>query len=159
MSIYRAFKDVDSIDVTEAYKEQINKFAEEIAWENYKGKRPLIITGSGISSSVPNMSELMEKLKSLIDSSDSAWQKSQVFIDIFDDCYNSKSRELHQKQSRLLTYIQNAYMDKTNYVDSADVESLSDIWNKFIIWLIYGDSCDNNLGVINAVPSKNHETI
>lgn len=159
MSIYRVFKDRDSLDAAEVYNEQINKFAEEIAREYYKGKRTLIITGSGISSSVPNMSDLMEKLKSLIDNHDSAWQKSQVFIDIFDDCYNSKSRELHQKQSRLLTYIQNAYMGKTNYVNSADVEPLADVWSKFIFWLIYGGEHDNNSGIIKAAPSKNHEII
>lgn len=159
MSNHRVFKEGDSPITTEEYNEQINKFTEEIVREYYKGKRTLIITGSGISSSVPGMSGLMEKLKSLIDSYDSKWQKSQVFIDIFDDCYNSKSRELHQKQSRLLTYIQNAYMGKTNYVDPADIEPLADVWSKFIIWLIYGDECDNNLGIIKAEPSKNHEII
>lgn len=159
MSTHRIFKDRDSTNAIERYNEQINKFAEEIAREYYKGKRTLIITGSGISSFVPNMSNLMEKLKSLINSYDNTWQKSRIFIDIFDDCYNSKNLELHQKQSRLLTYIQNAYMDKINYVDSADVEPLADIWSKFIIWLIYGDGDNNNLGVINAAPSKNHEII
>ena len=154
MSI-RVFKDGDSTDTAEEYNKQINKFAREIAQEYYKGKRTLIITGSGISSDVPNMSRLMEKLKILIDSYDIAWQRSQVFIDIFNDCYNSKSRELHQKQSRLLTYIQNAYMGKTKYVDSADVEPLADIWSKFIIWLIYGDECKKN----QALSMRNHQKI
>lgn len=159
MLIYSIFKNTDSTDDINAYNEQINKFAEEIAHENYKGKRPLIITGSGISSSVPNMNKLMEKLKKLIENYDSTWKKSRVFIDIFDDCYNSKTRELHQNQSRLLTYIQNAYMGKTNYVYTSDVEPLADIWNQFIIWLIYGDEYDSNLGILNAKPSKNHMAI
>lgn len=151
----------NSEDNTEAenenYKKRIDDFAREIAMGFSKGKRVLIITGSGISNSVPGMQNLMNKIVALINDYDKLWKKSEVFNEIFDDYLNTDESEKHQMQSRLLTYIQNAYMGKNKYVQKEDQTPLSDIWSAFIAWLLNGD--EELSGIINASPSENHRII
>ena len=153
------YKDKTNTDKeTEHYQNIIDKIGQKIASDYSKGKKVLLITGSGISSSVPGMQELMDKLVDLVKNYGSSWNKSRVFQEIFDDYCNSNETEKHQMQSRLLTYIQNAYMGKRKYVQSEDIDSLSGIWSDFVKWLLHGETAKDK-GVIKAKPSKNHKLI
>ncbi|MCM1232496.1 MAG: HD domain-containing protein [Ruminococcus flavefaciens] len=150
---------------TKYYNQQIKSFADYLSTENSKGKFPLIITGSGISDQVPNMSEMMDKLKNLILSipENGINSYSNTFQEILKE-YNENMEnpdrneaELHTQQSRLLTYIQNAYLGKVRFVDSSDTNLLTNVWTEFIIWLLNGD--DKKPGIIKARPSKIHQKI
>lgn len=143
----------------EEYQQKVDGFAEQIASGYYKGKKVLIITGSGISASVPRMQTLMDKIVDLIENYADSWDKSSAFTGIFDDYQKTNESERHQMQSRLLTYIQNAYMGKNKYVQEEDLIPLSNIWNAFVEWLIWGDEDENYDGILKAEPSENHEKI
>lgn len=146
------------------YQEKIDYFADKIASGYVKGKRLLIITGSGISSSVPRMQAIMDKLVELIKmirASDASWKPTDVFEGIFQDYNNNENdSEKHQMQSRLLTYIQNAYMGRSKYVQEEDLKPLSDVWTKLVVWLLQGDEADKkHAGVILAESSEQHKAI
>lgn len=173
---FMIFKDdTNTVNETQHYERTIEKIAQIIVSDFYKGKKVLLITGSGISDSVPSMQDLMNKIVNLVNDYDDSWEKSGVFREIFDDYCKSDNSEKHQMQSRLLTYIQNAYMGKRKYVQAEDLEPLSNIWSDFVKWLLYGDisetlrkdkknstklhNSNNNRGVIEAEPSLNHAVI
>lgn len=144
------------------YKQKIEKFSNYLATEYCKGKIPLFITGSGISKNVPGMKEMMEKLIKLVESIDIA-----EYSDIFQKIYKeykasigesvSNASEVHMQQSRILTYIQNAYLDKKRFVQSEDVKLLSNVWTRFVLWLIKGD--DDWKGIIKAKSGAAHKKI
>ncbi len=139
------------------YNNKINEYADYIACQFAKGKKTLIITGSGISYSVPGMDAIMNKIVQLIENYDNCWIHSEVFERIFQDYKNTDSSERHDMQSRLLTYIQNAYMKKNKYVQREDLKPLAQIWGMFVEWLLQGDK--EYKGVANAEHSKQHEVI
>lgn len=151
--------DDNSKEDNEKYESRIADFAEQIVSGHLMGKKVLIITGSGISASVPSMQDLMDKIVNLVEEYDGPWEKSSVFEGIFSNYCKCKENESekHQMQSRLLTYIQNAYMEKKKYVQDEDLIPLSNVWNSFVVWLLQGD--EDYSGIINAQPSKNHQTI
>ena len=57
----------DSDEKMKNYSEKMDEFAEYLVREDSKGKIPLFITGSGISRSVPNMAQIMNKIQILIE--------------------------------------------------------------------------------------------
>lgn len=136
------------------YQEKISNLAEQIAKEFWKGKIPLIITGSGISQTVPNMKSIMKKIEDLINENEGY---SSVFSNILEEYKSRQPYDEHTQQSRLLTYIQNAYLDRNRYVQSEDVEPLKAVWTKFVLWLLEGD--DKYKGVLKAKQSKAHNEI
>ncbi len=144
------------------YENKIKSFSDSIASNYYKGKKLLVITGSGISNSVPGMSEIMDKLIELINDYDGNWDKSNIFNTLVDEFLElnkkeNKSLEIHQAQSKLITYVQNAYLDKNNYVQESDRDSLKFIWENLVIWLINGDEKYN--GLLKAKCSEQHKAI
>lgn len=152
---FMIFKDNQNTkEENDHYNNKIRDFAEIIASGYSKEKKVLLITGSGISDSVPNMTELMNKIIDLIESETKPENRSPVFKEIFDDYCNAKDSEKHQMQSRLLTYVQNAYLGKKNYVQSKDLKPLSNVWERFVEWLLRGD--EDWKGIIKAEPSKKH---
>ena len=172
------YKDINNTEKeNKRYFQTIDKIAQEIVSGYLKGKKVLLITGSGISSSVPGMQELMDKLKELITDYDDTWQRSEVFNAIFYDYCNADDSEKHQMQSKLLTYVQNSYLNKEKYVQHQDLKPLSEVWGRFVEWLMLGDSVKGNLtdsvsinntdinkqkthkGVLQAEPSQNHNLI
>lgn len=144
------------------YKKRIDELADIIADGYVKGKRVLVITGSGISiNSVPGMQGLMDKIAKLVGLYEKQWNRSNTFKEIFED-YNNADKddaERHQRQARLLTYIQNAYLGKEKYVQQEDVIALTEIWEKFVEWLIEGDENDGVTGVRKAKIGENHRAI
>ncbi|MDO4304222.1 MAG: HD domain-containing protein [Bacillota bacterium] len=158
--IYNA-KD-NTTEETKYYKRKIGEFSEYLAAESCKGKIPLIITGSGISPNVPGMTAMMDKLVALVKNADLN-QYSEVFQKIYREYCDSISNsarnasEVHMQQSRLLTYIQNAYLGKNRFVQSQDVELLSNVWTQFVLWLMNGD--DKWKGIINAKTGEAHKKI
>ncbi len=157
--IYRSVK--DSEEEKKKYGEEIENLGKYLAQETAKGKVPLIITGSGISSSVPNMAEMMEKIEELVEA-DGLSSYSETFRNIFREYVDEKHNkgvELHTLQSRLLTYIQNAYLKQERYVQGEDIEKLEKVWTKFIIWLLKGEGTKERPGIINAEASKCHDEI
>lgn len=158
--IYNA-KD-NTTEETKYYKRKIGEFSEYLAAESRKGKIPLIITGSGISPNVPGMTDMMDKLVELVQNADLK-QYSEVFQKIYREYCDSISNpdrnasEVHMQQSRLLTYIQNAYLGKNRFVQSQDVELLSNVWTQFVLWLMNGD--DKWKGIINAKTGEAHKKI
>lgn len=160
------------------YQQTIESVAQEIVSGFFKGKKVLLITGSGISfDSVPSMQGLMDKIMKLVDDYDDTWQKSDVFEEILCDYRNTDDSEKHQMQSKLLTYIQNAYLNKKKYVQPQDLIPLSEIWSNFVEWLLSGNMDQGNpdgksaangtqphetklyKGILEAEPSKNHNLI
>lgn len=144
------------------YKLKIEEFSSYLAMEYRKGKFPLIITGSGISRNVPGMKRMMEKLVELVETININ-QYSEIFQKIYKEYKESLSvsdwnaSEVHMQQSRILTYIQNAYLNKKRFVQSEDVKLLSDVWTRFVLWLIQGD--DDWKGVIKAKAGDIHKEI
>lgn len=64
----------------EYYKKRINELADIIADGYVKGKRVLVITGSGISTnSVPGMQGLMDKIVKLVDCYEKQWNQSNTY--------------------------------------------------------------------------------
>ena len=170
--IYKDAKNTD--EESRRYFEAIDGIAQEIVSGYFKEKKVLLITGSGISSSVPGMQDLMNKIEALV--ADGSWEKSDVFEGILADYHNADDSEKHQMQSRLLTYIQNAYLNKEKYVQAQDLAPLSDVWNRFVVWLLQGDTdfdqkgntsaagagtneAKLHRGIIAAEPSENHNLI
>jgi len=146
----------------EYYKKRIDELADIIADGYVKGKRVLVITGSGISTnSVPGMQGLMDKIVKLVDCYEKQWNQSNTFKEIFEDYKNADrdDTERHQRQARLLTYIQNAYLGKEKYVQQEDVIALTEVWEKFVEWLIEGDEKDGVTGVRKAEIGANHREI
>lgn len=144
------------------YKNRINELAGIIADGYVKGKRVLVITGSGISTnSVPGMQGLMDKIVKLVDSYEKQWNRSNTFKEIFEDYKNpdKDDTERHQRQAKLLTYIQNAYLGKEKYVQKEDVTALAEIWERFVEWLIEGDEEDGLKGVRKAEIGPIHREI
>lgn len=141
----------------EKYEEKIDYFADMIVSNFFKGKKLLIITGSGISDSVPGMNEIMNKLIELIKEYDDTWIHSSVFEGIYQDYINTNTSEKHQMQSRILTYIQNAYMGKSKYVQKEDLVPLSEIWAGLVQWLVQGGG--KYAGLISAQHSQQHKLI
>lgn len=145
-------------------KEKVNsiigELSEHIKNEKRKNKLTLIITGSGISfESVPNMNKIMEKICRLLDVyneddfSTSFWELKTNY-----EKYKSDENNIHTYQSRLLSYIQFAYLkDQNNTVEPKDIDILRNIWNKFIQWLYQGD--ENDLGLIDAKVTDTHKEI
>lgn len=124
------------------YERRIDEMAECIADGYEKGKRVLVITGSGISmGSVPDMNRLMDEIVKLTESYGNEWDMSNTFQEIFREYKETdkKDAEKYQMQARLLTYIQNAYMGKEKYVQKEDILPLTEIWERFVEWLIEGD--------------------
>lgn len=158
--IYKA-KD-NTTEENRYYKQRIEEFSNYLATEYRKGKFPLFITGSGISQSVPGMKKMMETLIELVETFDIA-KYSEIFQKIYKEYKESisglvcNSSEVHMQQSRILTYIQNAYLDKKRFVQSEDIILLSDVWTKFVLWLIKGD--DDWKGVIKAKHGDTHKKI
>ena len=158
--IYKAKDNID--EETKYYKQTIENFSKYLAAEFRKGKIPLIITGSGISQKVPGMKKMMEKIVELVATVDRA-QYSETFQKIYreyNDSINEQegnAAEVHMQQSRLLTYIQNAYLGKERYVQSQDVDLLSNVWTQFVLWLMNGD--DDWKGIINAKTGGVHKKI
>lgn len=143
---------------TNHYNQIIEDISKTILSGKRKGKRVLLITGSGISSMVPSMKEIMFKICSLIDEYADNSKTSNIFQSLLNDYKTADESEKHQMQSRLLTYIQNAYLGKDKYVQSQDIKALATVWQVFVEWLLFGDG-DSQNGVINAIPSQNHEYI
>lgn len=173
---FMIFKDeTNTSNETQHYEQMMEKITQNILSNFNKGKKVLLITGSGISSSIPSMQGLMDKIVNLVNDYDVSWNKSDVFQEIFCDYLKSNNSEKHQMQSRLLTYIQNAYMGKRKYVQAEDIEPLTNIWGNFVEWLLYGDAPEckrdngetipehkmtkNSVGVVKAEPSLNHKVI
>ena len=157
---FMIFKDKDNTKNDEKnYKKKMKEFADNIVSGYVKGKKVLVITGSGISNSIPNMGKLMDKIVELINNYSPKWKKSSVFEEVFADYCNTTESERHQMQSRLLTYIQNAYMGKRKYVQNEDLEALSDIWSSFVLWLLRGGADGKMAGIIKAEPSLSHKII
>ncbi len=158
---FMIFKD-ESDSEKQHYKKRIDELADCIADGYVKGKRVLVITGSGISTdSVPRMQGLMDKIVKLVGSYEKPWNQSDTFKEIFDD-YNNAERddaERHQRQERLLIYIQNAYMGKRKYVQKEDIVALTEIWEQFVEWLIEGNEEDGVTGVRKAEIGPNHKQI
>lgn len=158
--IYKA-KD-NTAEEKKYYEQKIEEFSGYLAAEYRKGKFPLIITGSGISQNVPGMKKMMEKLIDLVESINIA-QYSGTFQRIYKEYKESVSgldwnaSEIHMQQSRILTYIQNAYLNKKRYVQFEDIKVLSDVWSQFVLWLIKGD--DDWKGVIKAKAGDVHKEI
>ncbi len=136
------------------YEKKIDFFSKKICGDYLKRKKVLIITGSGISSTVPDMKEIMDKIEQLIDCYDDSWEKSDVFNGIYEDYRRPTELEKHQTQSRLLTYIQNAYMGKFQYVQDSDIVPLANVWRKLVVWLLEGDK-----GLLSAEPTECHRVI
>lgn len=166
--IYKSTKNTK--EETIYYNQQIKAFAEYLSAENSKRKFPLIITGSGISDQVPRMPLMMDKLEELIlsISNGDINRYSATFQNIFNEYKenlgtpNRNETELHTQQSHLLTYIQNAYLNKTRFVDKSDKDLLGKVWTDFIIWLLKGDDgkgSDSFPGIIKAKPSNIHKKI
>lgn len=157
------FKDAANTDgENQVYEQTISDIARKIASGHTKGKKVLLITGSGISPNVYGMKDIMNKIKDLINNYDGSWKKSNVFQKIYDDYCKADEQEKHQMQARLLTYIQNAYMNKSEYVQPEDLDHLSNIWNEFVIWLLNSEGMElekEKKGVLNADCSKNHRII
>lgn len=169
--------DNNTEEENEQYRQAMNKIAQEIVSGYFKGKKVLLITGSGISSSVPSMQELMAKIEKLIDDYDDTWQKSGVFKEVLADYRGADDSEKHQMQSKLLTYVQNAYLNKDKYVQRQDLMPLSEVWSQFVEWLLLGDGNQDGTegnavtdgagthgpktrkGIMNAEPSENHDLI
>ena len=127
------------------YEETINVIADVIARGNMAGKKLLIITGLGISSNVPNMDDIMSFLIKTIEKQTVSW--SPQFKLLIDNYNNGNNKtEKFDLQAQLLTYIQNAYLGKNDYVQDMDQEPLKSIWKKFIYWLLIGDKDENSLG-------------
>lgn len=144
------------------YNQKIEEFSKYLATEYRKGKFPLFITGSGISQNVPGMKKMMEKLDELVRTINID-KYSVTFQKIYKEYKESLSgsvwnaSEVHMQQSRLLTYIQNAYLDKKRFVQSEDVKLLSNVWTQFVLWLIKGD--DVWKGVTKAKAGDAHRKI
>ena len=141
------------------YEKRIEEFVDCIAEGYVKGKRVLVITGSGISTgSVPGMQGLMDKIVKLVKDYKKSWDKSNTFREIFKDYKNAdkEDAERYQRQARLLTYIQNAYMGKEKYVQKQDIIALTEIWEHFVEWLIEGDKEEGVIGVREAEIGPNH---
>lgn len=153
----------NTAEETSYYKQKIEDFSKYLAAEFRKGKIPLIITGSGISQNVPGMKRMMEKIVELVEADNKDHQYSEIFQKIFREYNDSLSgqdrnpSEVHMQQSRLLTYIQNAYLGKRRFVQSQDVELLSNVWTQFVLWLMKGDN--DWKGIINAKTGDAHKKI
>lgn len=132
----------DSVDDKQSkYQKIIKEISKGLSDEISKNKRLLFITGAGVSSgsgkTVPGMGELLEKLESLVDEYLTNNTLSQEFEAIYTEYKESiNSCNQHDSQSKLLTYIQNAYMQKNDYVQSTDIEALQGIWAKFVAYLL-----------------------
>lgn len=161
MGEYLFFKnDTSSEEERQAYDICIEEFADYILEGRRKKKRLLIITGSGISGTVPGMNQLMEKLCDLIENTSDRWERSDVFQRIFEEYKEGPSSERYQSQSKLLTYVQNAYLEKEHYVQEQDQAYLKKIWEEFVEWLLFGEKGNAGYqGVITADATDNHFAI
>ena len=84
------------------YSEKMDEFAEYLVREDSKGKIPLFITGSGISRSVPNMAQIMNKIQILIEEHVQD-EYSSVFQKIYKEYVEGNELEEHKQKSKLLT--------------------------------------------------------
>ena len=146
----------DSEGEKDKYQKIIQKISEGISNEISKNKRLLLITGAGISSggekSVPGMEKLLEKIENLVKEFQANYKLSQEFGNIFKEYEASKDTDnKHDSQSKLLTYIQNAYMQKSDYVQPSDLEPLRKLWIKFVFYLL--------TQVLAAEPTDLHKSI
>lgn len=138
----------------------IKTVAQHIFNENKKNKIPLIITGSGISSNIPGMPDIMNKICDLLNEH----RKKDKFSSTLDEIQNNyeKNKESENRflfQSTLLTYIQCAYLSEQNdYVEHNDIEPLKLIWNQFVRWLLEGDDSEKE-GLLAALPTNTHKEI
>ena len=135
----------------------IGEICMHIKKEHRKGKIPLFIIGSGISSSlrysgkpldkgIPNIIGMIKKLKKLS-------QEKKIPSDLnnlFESWDSSKERKTDRSiVSRILMY----------FTETSD-ENIQKIWNTFIKWLLY--TCvdeTKKIGMLNAEPSKAHEKL
>ena len=147
----------DSVgDEQSKYQTIIKDISKSLSDEISKNKRLLFITGAGVSSggekTVPGMRELLNKLEALVDNYLAEKTLSQEFGAIYKEYKDSKSSDnQHDSQSKLLTYIQNAYMQKNDYVQSTDSEALQKIWSEFVTYLLGR--------VKDAEPTEIHKSI
>ena len=152
------YKIEDSDEKMKNYSEKMDEFAEYLVREDSKGKIPLFITGSGISRSVPNMAQIMNKIQILIEEHVQD-EYSSVFQKIYKEYVEGNELEEHMQQSKLLTYIQNAYLDQDRYIQKEDKDKLKKVWEDFVLWLLNGSEKDSEKGVLKAQPSKAHKVI
>lgn len=148
----------DEFNISDEKYAAIRKFCTTLCMEKRKGKVPFIITGSGISSKVPNVQKMLDQLEMLIDSKRGSGQNfSQVFNKIYEEYTSSKSLAI--SQSKFLTYIQNAYMGKKSYVQKEDIQPLGQVWGVFINWLLRECNIDGKNGLLNATCTESHRVI
>ncbi len=128
-------------DEQSKYQSIIQNISKSLSDEISKNKRLLFITGAGVSSgngkTVPGMGDLLNKIETLVDDYLTEKTLSQEFQAVYKEYKESKkSCNQHDSQSKLLTYIQNAYMQKKDYVQSTDIEALQGIWSEFVTYLL-----------------------
>lgn len=155
------------------YQSVIKDYAKEVYEQRRKNKRLLIITGSGISKT-PSIKKMMEKIQELVCSQQALEAYSEAFQRIYEE-YDACTRDVGadkdtnsggkaaseqvSAQSKLLTYIQNAYLSEMKrYVEKKDQEALKAVWEAFVLWLIEGDKKDEP-GLLKREPTKAHEVI
>ena len=142
--------------VIENYDVIVEQIAIKLAEETNKKKRILFITGSGISLSenndhddinVPSMNQLVDMVCKGVEKKNPEVCFSQEFLSIFNSY--EKARDAYEKekttsnkeseydaQTKLLTYIQNAYLDKKEYVQDEDIIGLQEVWEGFVSELL-----------------------
>ncbi len=176
----RIFKVEYDESIRDRYNKSIEEFTQTIAKNDNNGKKLLIITGSGISDNVPSMDKLMEKLVDIVSEKGAINTFSPQFEKLFNEYRNSfggekKADSLSCKltndkveaQCKFITYVQNAYLMKYDYVQECDRALLRESWKEFIAYLIKGDEIvedkkigdDSYKGLTEALPSTSHEKI
>lgn len=92
------------------YKLKMGEFAKNLADGYVKGKKTLVITGSGVSAgSVPGMLKLMDKIIELTKNYEKEWNQSDIFQEIFDDY-----EKVHEFSKKQIVVLEEAH----NYVPS-----------------------------------------
>ncbi len=102
---------------------------------------------------VPGTEDILNRIETLVERYPERECFSQEFKEIFEEYKESKNRKdnKQESQSKLLTYIQNAYMQKEDYVQETDLEHLQKIWTNFVHDLL---DC-----ITQAKPTAIHESI
>ncbi len=171
----RIFKYEGDTIIQNTYNDSISEFAKTLAQNDNNGKKLLIITGSGISN-VPSMDELMAKLLDIVSEKIENKKISPQFIKLFneykssldasksgDNSEHESSCDKVEMQGKFITYIQNAYLMKNDYVQEDDRDLLKEVWKDFIVYLIKGEEkksdTDKYNGLMNASPTVTHEII
>jgi hypothetical protein len=155
---------VDSLDHPEYIK--LVSICERIKREQVKGKIPFIIYGSGISPDVPSYSNMISKLESLVNEQINL--NNITFSEEYSKLRNQYKERKGKKnilsiQQKILTYIQNAYLKKADYVNKTDMEPLATVWKQFITWMIFEDKVDEagkkKPSLLQCEASESHKAI